>query len=60
VAMKIIELSSLNNARLRELLNTETKILKMISHPNVIGCEEILSSARNCYIITELCNGGDL
>lgn len=32
----------------------------MLSHPNVIGCEEILSSVRNCYIITELCNGGDL
>lgn len=32
----------------------------MISHPNVIGCDDILSSARNCYIITELCDGGDL
>ena len=32
----------------------------MLAHPNVIGCEEILSSVRNCYIITELCDGGDL
>jgi len=32
----------------------------MISHKNIIGCEEILTSARNCYIITELCNEGDL
>lgn len=32
----------------------------MISHKNIIGCEEILSSAHNCYIITELCSEGDL
>ena len=34
--------------------------MKTLNHPNVIHCEEILSSFRNCYIITELCEGGDL
>lgn len=60
VAIKTIELSSLANNRLLELLNTETTIIKTLQHPNVIHCEEILSSYRNCYIITELCEGGDL
>lgn len=60
MAIKIIELGSLTNKRVQELLNTETKILKMISHRNIICCEEILTSMRNCYIITELCNEGDL
>jgi serine/threonine protein kinase len=29
-------------------------------HPNVLRCFEVFTSNRNCYIITELCNEGDL
>lgn len=35
-------------------------MLKKLSHPNVLKCFEVFTSNRNCYIITELCNEGDL
>ena len=60
VAIKVVELSSLDNSHLQELMKTQTSILRKLDHPNVIKCEEILSSARNCYIITELCSDGNL
>lgn len=31
-----------------------------ISHPNVLHCHEIINDDRQCYIVTEICNGGDL
>lgn len=31
-----------------------------MNHPNVLRCFEVFTSNRNCYIITELCNEGDL
>ena len=55
--MKIVELSSITTAKLEELLNSEIQILKTIKHENVMHCYEVLSSQRNCYIITELCDG---
>jgi serine/threonine-protein kinase ULK2 len=35
-------------------------VLKRLNHPNVLKCYEVFTSNRNCYIITELCNEGDL
>jgi serine/threonine protein kinase len=35
-------------------------VLKKLSHPNVLRCNEVFRSNTNCYIITEICNGGDL
>jgi serine/threonine protein kinase len=31
-----------------------------MSHRNIIRCHEVLKSANNCYIITELCEQGNL
>lgn len=31
-----------------------------MSHHNIIRCHEVLKSANNCYIITELCEQGNL
>ena len=31
-----------------------------MNHPHVLRCMEVFTSNRNCYIITELCNEGDL
>jgi len=45
---------------LEELLFSEIEILKELNHPNVLRCSEVFTSNRNCYIITELCNEGDL
>jgi serine/threonine protein kinase len=35
-------------------------VLKKLSHPSVLRCFDVFTSNRNCYIITELCNEGDL
>ena len=59
-AIKIVELSSLRSKKLEELLFSEIGILKKLNHPNVLRCHEVFTSNRHCYIITELCNGGDL
>jgi SNF-related kinase len=60
VAIKIVELNSLKSKKLEELLFSEIEILKKLRHNNVLKCHEVFTSNRNCYIITELCNEGDL
>ena len=42
------------------MLFSEIEVLKEMNHPNVLRCHEVFTSNRNCYIITELCNEGDL
>lgn len=34
--------------------------MKTLHHPNILKCYDVFSTANNCYIITELCNDGDL
>lgn len=60
MAVKIVELSTLKSDTLIKLLQSEIDLLKVLKHPNVLNCYEILSSSNNCYIVTEYCNGGDL
>lgn len=31
-----------------------------ISHPHVLKCHQIINDDRHCFIVTEVCNGGDL
>lgn len=60
VAIKIVELNSLKSKKLEELLYSEIGVLQGLNHPNVLRCLEVFTSNRNCYIVTELCNEGDL
>ena len=60
VAIKIVELNTLKSKKLEELLYSEIAVLKELNHPNVLRCLEVFTSNRNCYIITELCDEGDL
>ena len=60
VAVKVIDLSSICTPALRDLLQSEIEILKIVRHPNCLQCLDIFSSNNNCYIVTELCNEGDL
>ena len=55
-----MELSSIKNKTLVDLLYSEIEILKTLKHPNILNCIEVFSSNNNCYIITEFCNEGDL
>lgn len=60
MAIKIVSLDALKSKRLEELIFEEIRILQQMSHPNVVRFYEALLSDRNCYIVTELCNEGDL
>ena len=35
-------------------------VLSKINHPNVIKCYDIFTVEGKCYIVTELCDGGDV
>lgn len=60
VAIKVIDLSRLYEATMHKLLHSEIEIIKKLSHVNVLKCIDVFMTANNCYIVTELCNGGDL
>lgn len=60
VAVKKIRIGDIKSKIARRLLDCEIGILKIIDHPNIIRCMDVHSSINNCYIITELCNHGDL
>ena len=45
---------------MHELLESEIGIIKSIAHPNLLYCEDVFITINNCYIVTELCRGGDL
>jgi serine/threonine protein kinase len=60
VAIKIISLDELKSKRLEELVFEEIRILQLMHHPNILKFHEALLSDRNCYIVTEICNQGDL
>lgn len=38
----------------------EVKILQTLDHPNIIKLYEYFEDAKNVYLITELCSGGEL
>lgn len=36
------------------------RVLRKLSHPNVLRCLDILMTKNNVYIVTEFCKKGDL
>ncbi|CAD8046548.1 unnamed protein product [Paramecium primaurelia] len=59
VAIKAIafqQYSSDNQA----LLQKEIDIMKDLDCPNIVRLIDVITTANNCYIISELCTGGDL
>lgn len=38
----------------------EVEILKSVSHPNIIGIEDVYDTDSNLYIVLELVSGGEL
>lgn len=60
VAVKVVRLDSLTSQKRADLLEDEISILCSMNHPNIIRCFEVLKSTNNCYIITELCEQGNL
>jgi serine/threonine protein kinase len=60
VAVKKVRIGNIKSKISRRLLECEISILKIVNHKNIIKCLDVHSSINNCYIITELCDGGDL
>jgi len=55
-----INVSEQDLKALKKLLETEVMVMMSLSHENIIKFEDVSITSNNIYIITELCNGGDL
>ncbi|KAK6170474.1 hypothetical protein SNE40_018860 [Patella caerulea] len=43
-----------------KLLEREVAILKRVKHPNIIQLNEVIESNQKMYLVTEICDGGEL
>ncbi|KAL1007385.1 hypothetical protein UPYG_G00086070 [Umbra pygmaea] len=43
-----------------KLLEREVSILKRVIHPHIIHLEEVFETQKRMYLVTELCEGGEL
>ena len=60
-AIKSITKSSLNSsAKLKELFDTEVKIMSNIKHPNIMHLYELLETTNNYYLVLDYCRSGDM
>ena len=58
-AMKIIPKENIMEGQSQKLLD-EIKILKQLEHPNIMKIYEYFDDSTNVYIVSELCDQGDL
>jgi calcium-dependent protein kinase len=56
-ACKTIPLKKIKN---KSRFEDEVKILQTLDHPNVLKLYEYFVDAKNVYLVTELCKGGEL
>jgi serine/threonine-protein kinase ULK2 len=59
VAVKVIETNGYSPLQ-DLLLQNEIQALRMMDHPNVVRCLDVIRQGSQVFIITELCEGGDL
>jgi serine/threonine-protein kinase ULK/ATG1 len=61
VAIKVIDLHKLTDRVLQDMLMSEISSLRALKgSPNILQLEEVYSTRNNIYIITEMCESGDL
>ena len=60
VAVKIVDLRTIDNEVALYLLNMEKTALMIISSPYVLQGLKVAQDHRYCFMITEYCNGGTL
>lgn len=58
-AVKIINKKRLAEEEKQKLLN-EIDILKCLDHPNILKLYEFFQDQKRYFLVTELCNGGEL
>lgn len=44
----------------KEAFENEINILRRLDHPNIVKLYEVYESDRTIYLVTELCEGGEL
>lgn len=60
VAIKAIDMNGVRDSAAREMLECEIEALTTLTHHNIMKCYDVVKETSHCYIITELCSGGDL
>ena len=63
VAVKVIDVKMMKNEVQHFLLNNEIEVMKKLSainNINILKLNGVMHTENNTYIITELCNQGDL
>ena len=59
-AVKTIHKKNLRSDEERQTFFNEVTVLRALDHPNVLKLYEYYQDEKNYYLITELCNGGEL
>lgn len=60
-AAKSIAKSGVNSSpKMKELFDTEVKIMSNIKHPNIMHLYELLETSNNYYLILDYCRSGDM
>ena len=57
VAIKAIDLATINDEVTQTLLSNEKKALKMIESENTLKLHDIIEEGGWCYLVTELIDG---
>tara|TARA_B110000208_G_scaffold139088_1_gene167843 strand:+ start:161 stop:1753 length:1593 start_codon:yes stop_codon:yes gene_type:complete len=60
VAMKILDKAAIGAQGMKVQVARELEVMKMLSHPNIVGLFEVMSSRKKIFIALELVTGGEL
>lgn len=60
MAIKVVNKQKAARAQATVLIEREITVLKMVKHPNIIECYEVIETKHNWYIIMEYVSGGEL
>jgi serine/threonine protein kinase len=60
VCIKVIDYQGLKNPGEEKMIESEIMCLREVENRYIIKCYDVLKSKQFCYIITEVCNNGDL
>lgn len=56
----ITKQSVMSSPKLKELFDTEVKIMASIKHPNIMHLYELLETNNNYYLVLDYCRSGDM